>query len=265
MLTIGIISLKGGVGKTSSVVALGSALSEFGKKVLLVDANFSAPNLGIHLNILNPEKHIHGVMNREINPSEAIYDLGNFHVLPASVSSQNINEPLRLKERLRHLKRSYDYVIIDSSPALNDETLATIIASDLLFVVTTPDYSTLSMTLKAIKLAKQRGTPIEGLILNKVYNKKFELSMKDIEETSEVPILAVVPHDINMPAAQSNFQSFLEYSPKSEGSEEYRKLAATISGEKYKPVKVKNFFRWIIPKKQDINRTIYYDRIFGRE
>ena len=52
---IAIVSGKGGVGKTSSVVSLGSALASIGKKVLLVDANFSAPNLGIHLNIIDPE------------------------------------------------------------------------------------------------------------------------------------------------------------------------------------------------------------------
>ena len=53
---IGVLSLKGGVGKTSSVVSLGAALSHFGKRVLLVDANFSTPNLGIHLDVVNPEK-----------------------------------------------------------------------------------------------------------------------------------------------------------------------------------------------------------------
>ena len=45
--------------------------------------------------------------------------------------------------------------MIDSSPALNDETLAVMLASDEIFIVTTPDYPTLSMTLKSIKDARQ--------------------------------------------------------------------------------------------------------------
>ncbi|GAG95692.1 unnamed protein product [marine sediment metagenome] len=61
---IGILSLKGGVGKTSVVAALGDAFADFGKKVLLIDANFSAPNLGLHFNIVDPEKTIHDLLDR---------------------------------------------------------------------------------------------------------------------------------------------------------------------------------------------------------
>tara|TARA_Y100000310_G_scaffold134635_1_gene133554 strand:+ start:3806 stop:4657 length:852 start_codon:yes stop_codon:yes gene_type:complete len=260
--TIGILSLKGGVGKTSSVVSLGAALSEFGKKVLLVDGNFSAPNLGIHLNILNPEKHMHHVMERAINPKEAVHNLDNFDVIPADVHGDIVKNPLKLRDRLKNLKRSYDYVLIDSSPALNEETLATMLASDHLFVVTTPDYATLSMTLKAIKLAQQRGTRIDGLILNRVYDKDFELSLEDIEKTSEVPVLAVVPHDVSVPEAQSNFVSLLDHDPKSDGSEEYRKLAAALSGEKVEQTKLRKFFKWKSPPKQDVNRAVFYNRVF---
>ena len=83
--TIGILSLKGGVGKTSTVVSLGDAISGFGKKVLLVDGNLSSPTLGIHLNILKSKKTLHYVLSRNLNPMEAIHKLDNFDVLPSTI------------------------------------------------------------------------------------------------------------------------------------------------------------------------------------
>lgn len=263
--TIGIVSLKGGVGKTSSVVSLGAALASFGKRVLLVDSNFSAPNLGIHLNLINPERTLNQVMEKIISPKDAVHTLENFDVLPSSMSGPVITNPLKLKDRLKSLKDEYDFIILDSSPALNEETLATMLASDQLFVVTTPDYSTLSTTLKAITLAKKRGTDIGGIILNKVYGKDFELSFDDIEKTAEVPIIAVVPHEVNVLESQANFTPITKFKPFSEVSDEFKKLAASLIGKKYKPFRFSRLFSWILPKKQEINRTIFYDRVVNSQ
>ncbi|MFH1917534.1 MAG: AAA family ATPase [Nanoarchaeota archaeon] len=263
MKTIGIISLKGGVGKTSIVVALGSAIADFGKSVLLIDGNLSAPNLGLHLNIIDPEVTLHHVLAGKSNVGDAVHNVGKVDVIPSSLFERFQINPLKLRDKIKNLKRKYDYILIDSSPALNEETLAAMLASDGIFVVSTPDYPTLSTTLKAAKLAKQRGTPIEGIILNKVHNKNFELSVDDIEKTTEIPIMAVIPHDINILKALSEFIPSTIHKPKSEASEEYKKLAATLIGEKYKPVKLKSFFRWINPRKQDINRTIFYEQVFN--
>ena len=98
--------------------------------------------------------------------------------------------------------------------------------------------------------------------LNKVYNKNFELSLDDIEDTSGVPVMAVIPHDVNVPKAQSEFIPLIDHSPNSEASEEYKKLAASLIGEQYKPPKMKRFFRWLDPRKQDVNRAVYYKRAF---
>ncbi len=260
--TIGILSLKGGVGKTSSVIALGSALSDFGKKVLLVDANFSAPNLGIHLNVLDPEVTLHHVLNRTANVTSAIHELENFDVIFSSIFEKIKINPLKLRDKLDVLKKKYDFIIIDSSPSLNEETLAAIFASDAIFAVTTPDYSSLSTTIKAVKFARQRKIPINGLILNKVHNKNFEIPLEDIEKTADVPVMAVIPHDINILKAQAEFTPLLEYRPKSEASQEYKKLAATLIGEKYQPFSFKNLFR-ITPKVQEINRDVFYERQFN--
>jgi len=264
--TIGILSLKGGVGKTSVVLSLGSAIAESGRKVLLVDGNFSAPNLGIHLNVINPDVTIHHVLSGGANVEDSIQNIEefNFDVLPASIFYKREINPLKLKDKLKGLKRKYDVIIIDSSPSLNEETLAVMLASDKLFVVTTPDYPTLSMTLKSIKDAKSRRIKIDGLILNKVYNKPFELSINEIEDTVDVPVLAVIPQDTNVVKSLSNFAPAFVQNPKSKGSEEYRKLAGVVVGEKYRP-KLFGFRRFmkITPKHQEVNRELYYKRVFG--
>lgn len=259
--TIGIVSLKGGVGKTSVVTALGGAMAGFGKKVLLIDGNLSAPNLGLHLNIVNPDTTLHHVLSRDARVRDAIYELGCFDVIPASIFGRHELNPLKLKDRIKSLKRKYDFIILDSSPSLDEETLAVMLASDGLLVVTTPDHPTLGVTLKAIKLAKQRGTPIDGIVLNKVNNKNFELSINDIEKTVDLPVMAVIPHDINVLKSLSEFVPSTIYNPKSDASLEYKKLAATLMGEKYKPFSLKNFFN-ITPKRQEINREIFYKRVF---
>ena len=260
--TIGVISLKGGVGKTSAVVSLGAALSGFGKKVLLIDGNLSSPSLGLHLNIVNPEKTIHHVLNRTVKIRDAIYDCNGLHVIPASIFERIDVNPLKLKDNLKNLKRSYDVILLDSSPSLDDETLGVILASDEIFVITTPDRPTLSATLKATKLAKQRGAPISGIILNKVHNKDFEISLDDIEKTLEMPVLAVIPYDLNVLKALSKMEPLIVYRPKSNGSDEFKRLAAVMIGEKYRQAKLKDFFRKITPKRQEINREIFYCRSF---
>src|SRR5574343_846101 len=91
--TIGIISIKGGVGKTSAVGAIGASLAnDFGKKVLLVDANFSAPNLGLQLGLYSPEVTIHHVMDDKIHLKDAIYETGyGFDIVAGAQSYRKIN------------------------------------------------------------------------------------------------------------------------------------------------------------------------------
>jgi chromosome partitioning protein len=213
------------------------------------------------LNIINPTTTLHDVLNREANIRDAIHKLENFDVIPSSVFTNLEINPFKLRDKLKFLKRSYDVVLIDSSPSLGDETLAVMLASNGILIVTTPDCPTLSTTMKAIKTAKQRGTPILGIILNKVYNKNFEIPIGEIESFTEVPVMAIIPHDVNNLKALSEFTPSTLYKPKSKGSTEYKKLAAALIKEKYKPFSLKSLFR-LTPKRQDINREIFYERFF---
>lgn len=237
----GIIALKGGVGKTSVVSNIGTSLAnDYSKKVLLVDANFSTPHLGLHLGMVNPEYTLHSALKKEHSIYEAIYqhNLG-FHIIPGSISPSMV-EHLKLKENIDKLRNIYDVILIDSSPSLNDELYATMMAADELLVVSTPDYPTLSSTLHAIKVAKNKNTPIKGIIINKIRKKKFELSKSDIKNASEVDVLALLPDDVQVLAGQAEMKPITIYKPRREVSKNIKKLAGTLINEKYKRFKFFN-------------------------
>ena len=260
-ISIGVLSLKGGVGKTSVVSALGDALSGFGRRVLLVDGNLSAPNLGMHLNIIDPEVTLQHVLERKANAHKAICKLDNFDVIPASVHRRSVN-PLKLPNRIGSLKNKYDMTLIDSSPALNEETLGVMLASDGILAVATPDYPTLRTTSEAIKMARRRGTPIIGMVLNKVHDKKFEMPIEEVEEMAKVPVMAAIPHDVDILKSLAEFTPSTRHKPNSKASEEYKKLAATLIGEKYKPKRFRDRFNRKV-KRPEVNREVYYERVFG--
>ncbi len=261
---IGIISIKGGVGKTTTVANLGAILSkDFNKNVLAVDANFSAPNLGLHFGITKPKVTLHDVLLKKANIEDAVIAYtDNFHILPSAFLSRKVN-PFKLKQSIDKIKDDYDIVLIDSSPTLNEEILSTMIASDELLVVTSPDYPTLSTTLRAVRLAKQKKTPITGLILNKVRGKKFELTIHDIEKAAETSVLAVLPDDIKVLEALSLTAPAAVHFDKSNAVIEYRKLAAALVGEKHIDKRFshrfKRFFSKDLPK-EEVNRNLLSSR-----
>jgi septum site-determining protein MinD len=262
---IGVISIKGGVGKTSCVTSLGAAMAyELGKKTLVIDANFSAPNLGLHFGLVDPEKTLHDVLNNKIKPHEALYEVTEgLHIMPASMLSKK-TKCLALKKKVNELKKYYDVILIDSSPTLNEEILATMMASDELLVVSSPDYPTLYCTMHAMKVAKQKKTPIMGLVLNRVKNKNFELSIADIEEAAEAPVLAVIPDDIKMLESLSFTTPVIVHSPLSAAAVEYKKLAATLTGQYYKDPRILQKVRGLFTKNmpiEEVNRYLLMDKI----
>jgi len=264
--TIGIIAIKGGVGKTTVSASLAADLvNRHKKKVLLVDANFSAPNLGLHMDIVEPAKTIHDVLAGRARILHAIHNRYGVDTIPGSYVYSKKIDPFKLKKRISDIKDNYDFVIIDSSPSLNDELLSTILASDNLFVLTTPDYPTLSCSLRAAKLTKQRGKPISGIIINKIRDPKYELELEEIEKAVEIPVVAKIPDDkTNVRALFTRIPTSI-YDKKSKFAKEIARLSDALVGESEKVSFWKKFFHSNYNKEQ-INRQLlrqnFYESIF---
>ncbi|MEE8403037.1 MAG: cell division ATPase MinD [Candidatus Hydrothermarchaeaceae archaeon] len=231
---VGIVSSKGGVGKTTIVANMGVILAgEFGKKVLALDANVSAPNLGLYLGIVYPEVTLNDVLEGKAQIQQAIHThTSGLQILPASLSSDNVD--IRdLKSKIKELTKDYDLILLDSAPGLGDEVTAVIDAADGLLVVTNPELPVVTITLKTLKLAADLKVPIDGIILNRVRGKDYEMSNKEVSDSLGIPVISVIPEDERVSAAVSGWMPVALYAPNSPSSIRLKKLAANIIGEEY--------------------------------
>ena len=261
--TIGLVAIKGGVGKTTLSAALAASLAnDFKKRVLLIDGNYSAPNLGLHMNIVKPDKTIHDVLSGKAHLKDAIHHIYGVDVVPGRyASSQKVN-PLRLRDKIRHIKKGYDFVIIDSSPSLNDEVLSTMLASDHVFVVSTPDYPTMSCSLHAAKMAKLRGRPIAGVIVNKARDSKYELGLGDIEDSIGVPVVAMIGDDKYAVKSLYVRKPLSLYHPKSKVGQSVKKIGYAMVNATEERSFWKKFAGGKFSK-EEINRQLLREHFHG--
>ncbi len=134
---------KGGVGKTTTTVNLAASLAKKGKKILIVDADpqtNATTSLGFNRN--DYEYNIYHVLIGIKTISEVILPtkVKNLDIVPANIglvgverefyNSGKANRELLLKESLKPIKDIYDYIIVDSPPALGPITINALGAAD---------------------------------------------------------------------------------------------------------------------------------------
>ncbi|MFH1721296.1 MAG: cell division ATPase MinD [Candidatus Altiarchaeota archaeon] len=231
---ISVISVKGGVGKTTTVANLGVALSTvFQKNVLVLDSNLTAPNLGLHLGLINSKVTLHDVLKGDEPISNAIHlhDSG-MDVIPASLHNERV-DPTRLREVIEDLRSDHDIILIDSAPGLDMELVGAIEAADEVLIVSSLDFPTISTTLKAIKLTKELGVPILGVVLNRIKDENYELSVPFVADTLEEKIIAGIPEDANCAQSVAAKSPVVTSHPRSPASLCFKKLAGKIIGVNY--------------------------------
>ena len=234
---ITITSGKGGVGKTTTAINLGAALNEFGKEVIILDANLTTPNIGLHLGAPIVPISLNHVLSGKAKIGDAIYEHeSGTKIIPSSLSVKelkkvNTNGNGKLRDIGKKLRKMADYVIYDSAAGLGDEAIAAMEAADDLIIVTNPEIPAVTDALKTSKLIEQLGKEVKGVIVTRVRGRKTEMPVENIRDMLELPILGVIPEDGNMQNSLVMKDAILHTHPKSRASRAYRRIAAKIIGK----------------------------------
>ena len=233
---IALVSSKGGVGKTTIAVNLATALMQFGREVVLVDANLANPNIALHLGSPKLPATLHDALAGTKHIREVAYlHPSGLKVIPASLSWQAHADPEKLHATLLELIGTAELVLMDTATGMGKNTRAALETADESIIVTTPDLPAVTDAIRTSMLCEQTGCNILGIIVNRFAARQEELTIPAIEAMLERPVLGVIPEE-EMHRRALALQHPLQYThPESAAAVEFRKLAARLLGQNYQP------------------------------
>jgi len=253
---IAIANQKGGVGKTTTAVNLSAALASNGKKVLLIDADPQTnATISLGFNRNDYEYNIYHVLIGIKKMSDVILTskFKNLDMVPANIGLVGLekefydpskkNRELLLKKAIKPIKKNYDYIIIDSPPALGPITINSLGAADSVIIPIQCEYFALeglAQLLNTINLLKKSINPkleIKGF-LPTMYSVQNNLSKQVLEDLShhfkenlflnKKQEFIIVPRNIKVAESPSYGKPVTEYAHKSKGAIAYNDLAKCI-------------------------------------
>lgn len=235
---IACVSGKGGAGKTMIAANLGVALAEMGKDVVVLDANLTTPNLGLHLGVPLYPTTLHDVLKGKARIQDAIYEHpSGLKIIPAGIALKDLRgvDVRNLSSAVLDLLGNVDIVIIDSAAGLGREALAAIESADELLLITNPELPALADALKAAKLAEQFGTKISGVVVNRITGKSHELRKRDISTMlGDIELLAEIPEDRSVQEAIAKRMPVVHHKSSGDASRELKALAGKLIGREIK-------------------------------
>ncbi|CAD5244698.1 cell division ATPase MinD [Thermococcus camini] len=230
---ISIASGKGGTGKTTTTANLSIALGKMGYKVCAVDADLTMANLSLVMGIDDAYTTIHDVLSGRTDINNAIYatTYENVHVIPASIDWEHVirADPRKLPETIKPLKNSFDFVIIDSPAGLQMDAMNAMMSGEEVLLVTNPEISCITDTMKVGMVLKKAGLAVLGFVLNRYGRSDNDIPPDVAEEVMEIPLLAVIPEDPPVREATLEGVPVVEYRPNSAGARAFMELAERIT------------------------------------
>ncbi len=245
---IAICNAKGGVGKTTTAVNLGTYLAILGKRVLVVDFDPQGnASSALGHNPLTVEKSVyHGILG-ENKPSELLKPslIYNLHLIPAAPHLAGAlielvpleNREYRLRHFLHHVRHEYDYIIIDLSPSLTLLTVNALIASDEILIPVQAEYYSLEglgqllQTIDLLRANLNHPVRVAGALLTMV-DAEARLS-KDVAQNLRAhfphPVFRTeIPRSVALAEAPSFARPVILYRPDSPGAQAYESLAREV-------------------------------------
>ena len=243
MKVISVVNRKGGVAKTATALTLGAGLKQRGYKVLYIDLD-SQGNLTTNLNISNPLNTAFNIFSKGSKAIECITsENGNDLIASGSdlsiidlVLANSIGAEYRLTESLECLRtsNSYDFVIIDTAPALNLLVANALTASDSVVIPVQADafsYDGLTdivQVIASIKKYSNKNLEINGVLITRYSNKSIisKTLKKELTELAKDLGTRVYTNPIReciaVKEAQLQNVDLLTYSPKCNASIDYQ-------------------------------------------
>jgi chromosome partitioning protein len=240
-------SLKGGIGKTTTVASLGSILSKQGYRVLLVDLDAQA-NLTTSLTEEKVKETIYEAMTGKIEHLPVIELDDSLDLVPASLSlamadvelSNVIAREKVLSELLEqdNISGKYDFVFLDCPPSLGLVTLNAFTASTDIIVPLIPEvlpFTGLSMVNQVIGMVRKRLNPqvhVSGILITRWENSKL---YREIEEElrsklGNLVYKTKIRKNVRIAEAPIKHRSIMDYDPRSNGSKDYKAFAQEFIG-----------------------------------
>ncbi len=243
---------KGGVGKTTTAINLGTALAALGEKVLIVDMDpqgNASTGLGVPRETRRVTIYDVIVDGRAVDEAAVATTVPGLDIIPADADMSGVEIELSQADRRSFRLRDaltahggegqtrYDYVLIDCPPSLNLLTLNAMAAADAVLVPLQCEFFALeglTQLMKTIEMVRQSLNPtleIQGLVLT-MYDRRSTLSGQVAADVrahfGDKVYDAVIPRNVRVAEAPSFGKPALIYDLKCSGSQAYLRLAREV-------------------------------------